>query len=85
MRALDVHNTDIGDSDDNNKDSDSSLIANPNGVKVKDIQEGQNEVIIHIDESHTEVKDGGWGWIVVLGCVLLRIIIGMRKWNFLFY
>lgn len=35
-------------------------------------------VTIETDEKLTKAPDGGWGWFVVLGCLFLRIVVGIN-------
>ncbi|XP_045183012.2 monocarboxylate transporter 12-like [Mercenaria mercenaria] len=36
----------------------------------------ENEVFIETDDSKRKAPDGGWGWMIVFGCLLMRTVTG---------
>lgn len=43
-----------------------------------DIKAENKQITIETDISKQKAPDGGWGWFVVLGSLLLRIIVGKQ-------
>lgn len=49
-----------------------------------DIKAENKQITIETDISKQKAPDGGWGWFVVLGSLLLRIIVGKQCLNVLY-
>lgn len=52
-------------------------VGNGNARDADEKQEmTRNDVIIEDNDDSKKYTEGGWGWMIVFGCLLLRTIIG---------